>query len=403
MDVARSANALALPRRKPLPLAFWLHSILGFKLSLFLGFVCLTGTIATVSHEIEWLYKPQLRASAVVAEPAWGTMWNQAQAAFPDARLTGIGSFDRDDAAYFVKSVGAEDRAGQSFDIYVDPGTSRVTGHEAGRSFQDFMRALHYYLFAPAWIAMYATTALGFVLVASLVTGLITYKKFWRGLWRSPRWRRGARAAVGDLHRLVGLWSVWFAFLIGITSVWYFVEHAGLELNTSPPTLDTTAQDRPVSGAQIDRWVTLAREQMPGLHVTAIALPYEPGDPAIVQGQWRAALVRERTNAVYIDPATDRVVGQRVAHELGIGERIVHTADPLHFGTFGGLAVKLIWVIFGLLLTGMAASGAWLYAKRIRIAVGNPLSHQLFDYLGSWKWPSLALVCAVPPIAFLFW
>ena len=403
MDVARSATALATPRRKPLPLAFWLHSILGFKLSLFLGFVCLTGTIATVSHEIEWLYKPQVRASAVVGEPEWGAMWDNAQAAFPDARLAGIGSFDRDDAAYFVKSISAEDRSGQTFDIYVDPGTNTITGHEIGRSFQDFMRALHYYLFAPTWIAMYATTALGFVLVASLVTGLVTYKKFWRGLWRWPRWRRGARAAIGDLHRLVGLWSVWFAFLIGITSIWYFVEHAGVDLNTPPPKVQAEAPGTPVSGEKVDRWVALARQRMPGLHVTAIALPYEAGDPAIVQGQWRAALVRERTNAIYIDPATDRVVGQRFAHKLGIGERIVHSADPLHFGTFGGLAVKFLWVVFGLMLTGMAATGAWLYAKRMRIAVDNVVSHRLFDYLGGWKWPSLALVFAVPPIAFLTW
>ncbi|WP_288017403.1 PepSY-associated TM helix domain-containing protein [Blastomonas sp.] len=222
-------------RRKAVPLSYWLHSLVGLKLSLFLGFVCLTGTIATVAHEIEWLYKPAVRASAMQREADWGAMWDAAKAAHPYATLTAIGSYERNDAPYFAKSVSATDGTGQEFTIYVDPGTSRVTGHEYGRSFQDAMRALHYYLFAPGPIPMYIVTSLGFLLVLSLVTGLISYKKFWRGFWRMPRWHRDLRTVMGDLHRLIGLWSVWFVAVIGVTSIWYFVEHAGLDLNAPPP------------------------------------------------------------------------------------------------------------------------------------------------------------------------
>ncbi|NJO33303.1 MAG: PepSY domain-containing protein [Rhodospirillales bacterium] len=394
---------MATAKRKPVPLAFWLHSVIGLKLSLFLGFVCLTGTIATVSHEIEWLYKPQLRATAVVGEENWGAMWDAAKAAQPDAVLGGIGSFDRNDADYFVRSVSATDADGEEFTIYVDPGTARVTGHEYGRSFQDFMRALHYYLFAPGTIPMYIVTALGFVLILSLITGLIAYKKFWRGFFRMPRWHRDSRTWIGDLHRLAGLWSLWFVAIIGLTSIWYFVEHAGLDLETPEPVVARPAPPANVTGRDINRWVTKARARMPGLAITAVYLPYEPGNPVIVQGQWQAWLVRERTNAVFIDPASDQVLGTRVAHHMGVGERIVHTADPLHFGTFGGLITKLIWVVFGLLLTGMAASGAYIYAKRTKLAIQSGVRLGLLDYLGAWKWPSVAAITAVPVISFLFW
>lgn len=386
-----------------MPLSFWLHSIFGLKLSLFLGFVCLTGTIATVSHEIEWLYKPELRATAVKGEADWGRLWDAAQAAHPTATLTGIGSFERNDAPYFAKAVSATDVTGEDFTIYVDPGTNRVTGHEYGRSFQDFMRALHYYLFAPGRIPMYVVTSLGFVLILSLVTGLIAYKKFWRGFFRLPRWHRDARTLMGDLHRLAGLWSLWFVAVIGLTSIWYFVEHAGLNLETAEPVVAVPATTTRVSGKEIKAWTKLAREQMPGLAITALYLPYEPGNPVIVQGQWRAWLVRERTNAVFIDPLTGRIVGKRIAHHMGVGERIVHTADPLHFGNFGGIATKLIWVVFGLFLTGMAASGAYIYAKRTKVAITSGIGASVFDYLGNWKWPSLVAVTIVPVVSFVFW
>jgi uncharacterized iron-regulated membrane protein len=391
-------------RRKPLPLAYWLHNLFGLKLSLFLAFVCLTGTIATVAHEIEWLYKPAVRASSFApGAEDWGAMWKAAERAYPQATLSGIGSYDRSHAAYFAKSIAARDAAGTDFNIYVDPGTGKVTGHEYGRSLQDAMRALHYYLFIPRDVGFYLVSSLGFVLLGSLVTGLIVYKKFWRGFFRRPRLARNLRTLMGDLHRLGGVWSIWFAAIISLTSIYYFFEWSGLDWNSETPRVPETHFVETASAEDIARWTAMARAAKPGFAITAVTLPYEPGEPVIVQGHWQAVLVRERTDAVFIDPVTDRMVGTRTAHLMGVGERIVHTVDPLHFGTFGGLATRLLWAVFGLVLTGLAASGAYLYAKRTRLALreGTPLA--LLDYLGAWKWPSVLLVTLVPAAAFVFW
>jgi len=391
------------PGTKRRPFAYVLHSVLGVKLSLFLGFVCFTGTVATVAHEVEWLYKPQIRADGAPADRDWGRMWEAARRAHPDARLHGIHTYDRSDSTYFVKSVAATDAAGEEFTVYVDPVDAEVTGHEYGRSFQDAMRALHYYLFLPGSVPFYLVTSLGFVLLASLVSGLVVYKKFWRGFFRKPQWRRNLRTWMGDLHRLAGLWSLWFVALIGLTSVWYLAEWAGVDLETAPPHAGQRSAAHAVRGDDIDRWVALAREAMPGLRITAIALPYAPGDPVVVQGQWRAWLVRERANAVYIDPDDGRLLGRRPAHAMSAGERWVHTADPLHFGTFGGLFTRLLWAVFGLLLTGLCVSGAVIHAQRLKsdLAPGGALSS--LNYLGAWKWPSIVLVSLAPLIGFVFW
>lgn len=113
--------------------------------------------------------------------------------------------------------------------------------------------------------------------------------------------------------------------------------------------------------------------------------------------------MRERTDAVFIDPVTHQIVGRRTAHLMGAGERIVHTVDPLHFGTFGGLATRLLWAVFGLVLTGLAASGAYLYVKRTRLALREGTPFASLDYLGAWKWPSILVITLVPGAAFLFW
>jgi len=83
-----------------------------------------------------------------------------------------------------------------------------------------------------------------------------------------------------------------------------------------------------------------------------------------IVGDAGTLLVRERANRVYVDPARGEVLAVQRGTELPLMYRWVHTADPLHFGTFGGLATQLVWFVFGLLTSAMAFSGAWLWLKR---------------------------------------
>jgi uncharacterized iron-regulated membrane protein len=355
-------------RPKQRPLAFVLHSLIGLNVSLFLAFVCLTGSIATISHEIEWLLLPKVRASADVTAPDHGAMWDAVRAAYPQGWLRELSSYDRDNDRGFAWRAGLVLPDGEEMGVLIDPATARITGEQRGVSLHDFMRGLHYYLFAPGDWGFYLVTALGFVLAASLVTGLLVYKRFWAGFWRWPRFDRDVRTWAGDVHRLVALWSLWFVALMVVTTLWYLAERAGVQLETPPPVASATSNRVQPDGATVARWVATAQEAMPGLAVTAIQLPYAAGDPVTVQGQWQAWLVRERSNAAFIAPDTGALLGTRVAHMMPLGERWVHTADPLHFGDFAGLASKLVWLVFGLALAGLCLTGAIIHGRRLASA-----------------------------------
>nr|WP_237219982.1 PepSY-associated TM helix domain-containing protein [Sphingomonas arenae] len=390
-------RAAKAPRR---PLAYRLHSLFGLKLSLLLAFVCLTGTIAAISHEIEWLLFPEVRATAAEQPVSWGTMWEAARQHRPEGWLRSIGPYDRSDVDYFAKDAIMRLPDGREVTVLIDPGTGAVTGEQLGTPFHAFMRGLHYYLFTPGDWGFYLVTSLGFVLLASLVTGLIVYKRFWGGLFKRPRTERGSRTLLGDLHRLFALWALPFTALIALTSIWYFAERTGVAWELEVPTTASPLRQQP-SGAEVDDWVRTAVAAMPGIHVTGVSIPWSDGDPVVVQGEWRAWLVRERTNAAYLDPATGKLIGLRVAHRMGAGERIVHTADPLHFGNFAGLAGKLLWFVFGLMLTALAISGAMIHGKRLWGADAGSLGGAWRRSLGSALIPSLLLTVAVPGWYFL--
>jgi uncharacterized iron-regulated membrane protein len=393
------ASVFTSATAKPRPLAYRLHSLFGLKLSLLLAFICLTGTVATVSHEIEWLLHPQVRASEGTAR--WGKMWEAAQDAHPEGWVRGIGPYDRSDAGYFAKAASVALPDGQEITVLIDPGTGNVTGEQVGVTFHSFMRGLHYYLFTPGDWGFYLVTALGFALLGSLISGLIVYKRFWKGLWRRPRLHRDARTWLGDLHRLGAVWAIPFTLIIAATSIWYLLERDLVTWEPPAPRAEPL-RERP-SQAAVDRWVATAEAAMPRLRVTGISLPWSDGEPVVVQGQWRAWLVRERTNAAFIDPVSGKLLGLRVAGQLPASERWVHTADPLHFGNFAGLGTKLLWVVFGLALTGLAATGALIHGKRLARPVQSSAMQSWRTSLGFALLPSMILIFVVPAWFYSGW
>lgn len=114
----------------------------------------------------------------------------------------------------------------------------------------------------------------------------------------------------------------------------------------------------------------------------------------ILLGQDAAWLVRDRANGVALDPADGAVLTQLEGEDLGLHERISEMADPLHFGTFGGLVTKVIWFLFGLILTGMSVTGVIIYAKRLEKAERGARGAVTIarQDMGAWAWASLALI-----------
>ena len=107
--------------------------------------------------------------------------------------------------------------------------------------------------------------------------------------------------------------------------------------------------------------------------------------------------MRPRANAIWIEAETGQVLLVNDGRDLNLHQRISEAADPLHFGTWGGLATKLIWFVFGLALTGLSVSGVAIYALRLmraerRPAGWGPAVAVSWRGMGVWRWPAVVLV-----------
>jgi len=346
--------------------AWWIHGLAGLKLGLVLAFILVTGTLAVFGHEWDWLLDERLRVHPEGEPAGLARIHDAIREAYPDHALLRVEAPAGPRWAATALAV-SPDR--QYRRITVDPYRPHRISDSGVLSVQVFLRQIHQRLLLPRHGRLFVSS-LSLLTLVSLVSGLITYKRFWHGFLRRPR-TRSLRLFLGDCHRLLAVWSLWFIAIIAVTSLWYLYESLDTygEHFRSPPLPESAVAEaaRCDDGECItaSEAIAIATSTVPGLEPRHLVLPGWGDEPLVVEGQGDAWLVRPRATAVAISPATGEVTQVRRASELGWKARLHEAADPLHFGTLGGFPTKLAWFLFGAALSFLSISGLAIHARRL--------------------------------------
>ena len=366
-------NKAATPRRR----LYKLHTWVGFHLAWVMALILLTGTLAVIAYEIDWLLKDEMRVTPPAVRPA--PDWTALEAAARRYRLGDtLLSLSRMPGDYFAYRARLVDRDGRHYFLHLDQWTGKVTGETSMLTVQRVLRNLHRHLFMPNFIGLPLVTSLAFILAISLYTGLKATRQ-WRRAATRIRFDKSARVATGDYHRAAGIWSIWFFVVMIVTGAWYLFEFGGvigeLPMNYKPPRVDETIAreaSRTIEFADAGELVAAARAAFPELDSVAIVFANRVGAPASVRGRTADWLVRLRANAVWLNPTDAAVLRVQRSRESPWLRYLNDLADPLHFGNFGGLATKLIWFLFGAVMTSLSFTGVWLTWKRLRNTGPSP-------------------------------
>ncbi|MEJ1095346.1 MULTISPECIES: PepSY-associated TM helix domain-containing protein [unclassified Pseudoxanthomonas] len=358
----------AKPARKSAGRRLWfdLHSWVGLKLFLFMGFICLTGTLAVFATEIDWLLHAEMRVTPGETQASWGQLIGAAQKTYPEWTLEGVAA---PHASRFAAVAQMRTPEGRRRFVWIDPYRGQVTGDTHWFNTHRLLRNTHRHLMIPTKYGVPLVAALSIPLLLSFISSFFIYKRWWRGFFSWPRADR-PRRMWGDIHRLFGVWSMWFVALIAITGGWYLVESLGGD--AEPPAkivLPTEGKTpAPVDPQAIDRAVATLQQHWPELHVRG-AQPSLDGQALLLEGQASAWLVRDRANVVGFDLRDGRLLDRRDGRDMTLHQRIAEMADPLHFGSFGGWPIRLIWFLFGAALTTLCFTGVYLYGLRVADAL----------------------------------
>lgn len=365
---------------------FLVHSWLALPIWFFVLIVCVTGTLAVVSQEIVWLANPDIRASKP-SDDAELLTYDQVIGAIKRAEpQVIIESLSRPDESHFALTVDLSYPDGRSLEVYVNPYTGVIQGISPSFNFQRFTRALHGWWLVPftngfSW-GWYLVSLLGLPLLASLVTGLVVYKRFWKGFFKPTlRFNHGARIFWGDFHRLSGIWSIWFIAVISITGTWFLIQ-AILSDNqitiSSEPIVPAIARDKvpmsapgvPAPMIALDDAINIATQRIPGLEASFVSLPSNAYGHLRIGGRGWYPLMFQTAE---INPYNGEIAASHLLSDRSALEFVTESMRPLHTGDFGGIWIKLIWAFFGLVLSMMVLSGLLIWTKRTALATLNAL------------------------------
>jgi uncharacterized iron-regulated membrane protein len=367
-------------RKKLAILLYRTHAWVGLLSGLFLIVICVSGSVAVFRPEIEravdWSaydfnVVPNGR-EPITLERAIAT----AQAAYPEARATVArypdfgGSWQSHGDTYAVNLARGKGKG--SLNVLVDPYQDKVVATmKPNDGWGDFVRQLHVRFFYGSYWGRWLVGFFGLTLLFSTLSGLLIFTRFNAGSWW-PKWRwgKGPRIVTADLHKIVGLGSVAFNIVFGISGAVIGLEGLYRKYVMTPERPAVTKLDRvkELSPGMIERSVVRAKELIPGSTPASVTLAHANTGMFRVNVETPVkSLVKEGASFVSFNATTGEPVSVYDARDASTAGRFYYAMEPLHFGRLGGaMWVKLLWGLMGLTGGFLSVTGFVIYVLRKR-------------------------------------
>jgi uncharacterized iron-regulated membrane protein len=351
-------------------LNFQLHLWAGIILAAYLVVIGLTGSMLVFRPELEALsgLKPWHTIRAREPFASITTVAAKVQAAYPRFQIISIAAPDETDPT-FVTILQGRGRIA----VASSPATGEVLGEfRRRRAWIDTVRELH-----DSLLLHHAGRILNGVGATTLlllsVTGLVVW---WPGIrhWKRALqvdFRRNWRRINYDLHSAAGFWtllivSMWAAsgiYFAWPRQVFQLVNSLSAIASARPPAI--LAQPEAGTPPDLAHMVQQAYAIDPGTRLSGVDFPFGRRAPLAIRMRRGNGAGREYEDTVYFSPYTGEHLGTwRYGVNQSLGDWIVWSQVPLHFGTYWGLGVKLVWAAAGLAVPLLTISGLLMYWNR---------------------------------------
>ncbi|MFK8043147.1 PepSY-associated TM helix domain-containing protein [Congregibacter sp.] len=235
-----------------------------------------------------------------------------------------------------------------------------------------FLIDLHYYLNLPHSFGMIVVAIFGVLLFGMSLSGLLAHPNIVKDAF-SFRRGKSSRLMHTDIHNRLSVWTMPFHLsnsltgaMIGLASISAF---AIASLNYEG---DTSAVFAPVFGSEppVDlRSAPIARMDLALLHVQENYAFTKPvllvlHDPN-TEGQYLQIFAEHPDRLIYAEKYNynrdGEFLGTVGSADGSIGQQVGDSVYKVHFGSFGGMPVKIAYALFGICLLFIIHSGMRVY------------------------------------------
>ena len=350
-----------------------LHGSIGIVMGLLLVAISLSGAGIVFHEEMDhalnrslWSVTPQTEQVSLDA------MITSVQANHPDLPVGFIQAPKTPAESYVFNQQTPHERRLQTF---VDPYTGKVLGSRIWEySFTGFLYTLHHDLFIGK-VGQITVGVVGGLLLLITMTGILLGTG-WRKLIAGfrIRWHAPLPLISYDLHKAGGLVSSIFLTITAVTGVFIVVLHL-LPMFNQPPVAKPVAKPPMLA---LNTLMQKADAAIPEGRTTFIELPETDPQKMVV----RKKLPNQETgkfdlSTVELDRSSGKVLqATKMEKAEGIFKLIVTIAD-LHFGTFGGLPTRILYVLVGLMPTVLLITGLVVWKRRRWLIARRDEAHRM--------------------------
>ncbi|MGF1612203.1 MAG: PepSY-associated TM helix domain-containing protein [Kiloniellales bacterium] len=344
----------------------------------FLLLLCVTGLPLIFYEEIEHLLGNAIEAPDLPAGTAPASLDSIVAAGMaqqPDEFIQFLFWDEHDENVVYLSLAEARD---------APPDDNRILGFDARTGaflaesdFRDgvmfFLYRLHVDLFA-GLPGMLFLGFMGLLFVASIVSGVVLYAPFMRKLeFGTLRKARTARLKWLDLHNLLGIVTLLWALVVGATGVintWADLviqlwRHDQLAAMVAP----YQGKPLPAALASLDGAVATAGTAASGMKASFIAFPgslLSSDHHYMVAMKGETPLTSRLIKPVLVDAETGAFTDTR---DMPWYVTTLLVSQPLHFGDYGGMPMKVIWALLDLVTIVVLGSGLYLWLARRRVPI----------------------------------
>jgi uncharacterized iron-regulated membrane protein len=356
-------------------LNFQVHLWVGIILTLYMILIGVTGSILVFRPELErWSgLKPwqNVRANGPIADIA--TVVENLKAGYPHSHIASVDAPGENEATFVGVLLG---RGGQ-IKVACDPKDGKVLGEFPRKAnWLDVIEELHVSLLIPARGQGRMLNGVGAAFLLLLnATGLVIW---WPGIrnWKRALkvdFQRSWRRIDFDLHVSIGFWTILIASFWAVSGIYFgwprqvflFVNSMSPVITARPPAI-TVVPGSSAPELDIHALVQRAETIDPRTTLGGIAFPYSRRAPLGILLRRGNSVGREYVDTVYFNPYSSEYISTwRYGVNKSAGDWIIWSQVPLHFGTYWGLGVKIVWALAGLAIPLLAVTGLLMYWNRV--------------------------------------
>jgi uncharacterized iron-regulated membrane protein len=391
------------------------HAAIGLIAGAMLYIVCLTGTVAVFFPELQRFEQADAPEMAAIA---------------PEAVQRGVVAVlaserGKPPTSHLYVHLPVEDLPRTT--ITTDSGAVHLDadGRLAGPeeiAWSDFLVALHYMLNVPGLVGITVVGVLGVMILALALSGVVAHPRIFRDAFRL-RARDGGGLGLADWHNRLSVWSLPFSVAVALTgAIIGLGSLVAYGLATRYHGGDIEATYQPVFGPEgkpdkrrapapdVAAALAYVARHYPGVTPT-YAIVHDP----LTSGQEVQVSATHPHRLIFAEnyrfDGHGRFLGTAGLADGALGQQAAASNYGLHFGNFGGLPVKLAYLLFGTALTAICATGTYIWlGKRRRRGHDEPRLLKAWDAV-VWGTPAVLALTLVArfalgngaPFVAIFW